>query len=66
MEELQALKEKSVAKKAYIQQVEFDDYERDAFYCPTCNSFIGFTNECAMTHHTVKHCTWCGQHLDWE
>lgn len=66
VEELQALKEKSVAKKPYIQQVKFDDYERDGLYCPTCNSFIGFTNECAIKYRTVKHCTWCGQLLDWE
>ena len=56
-EELQALKEKSVAKKVVKKEV-VGKYLN--FICPKCN------NDTFGERFEPKHCRWCGQHLDWE
>lgn len=50
VEEFKALKEKSVAKKA------FPNIVAGKVICPTCNSSL---------FKTYEHCVKCGQKLDW-
>lgn len=50
VEELQALKEKSVAKKPRLIM--------NAMVCPSCPK--------VYSSDSVTYCTNCGQHLDWE
>lgn len=58
VEELQALKEKSVAKKPIEKEHTYDWFGtrqlRVNFYCPSCNELV-----------ENDYCK-CGQHLDWE
>lgn len=62
IEELQALKEKNVAKKPYIQQSE----RGDCFECPNCDSFIGYVVDCQDEHYQDNYCPYCSQKLDWQ
>ena len=55
IENLQALKEKSVAKKP-----EFNVYDDEEFRCPNCHTRVSGYEE------TIHFCFDCGQHLDWE
>ena len=58
VEELQALKEKNVAKKPNGISKEYGDYFGS---CPICNrSAINYLNM------PYKYCPKCGQKLDWE
>lgn len=61
IEEFKALKEKSVAKKPYIQQSE----RGDCFECPNCDSFIGYECDCRDEHYQIGYCPNCGQAIDW-
>lgn len=60
IEELQALKEKSMAKKVIPRHIrEYDGF--DDGECPTCGNSVlrdGFSNDI--------YCDECGQKLDWQ
>ena len=56
-EELQALKEKSVAKK--VTEKNDTEYHVD-FICPNCNEAV------YGQPYKPNYCKHCGQHLDWE
>lgn len=60
VEELQALKDKSVAKKP-IYKFQYED-GRKFHDCPRCGSYV--THAYEQDH--VEYCNCCGQHLDWE
>lgn len=64
--EFKALKEKSVAKKPYIQQIVKDFREHDCYECPNCDCFVGYVSECQEEHYQYIYCPNCGQKLDWQ
>ena len=64
--EFKALKEKSVAKKPYIQQIVKDFREHDCYECPNCDCFVGYVSECQEEHYQDIYCPNCGQKLDWQ
>ena len=66
VEEFKALKEKSVAKKPYIQQIVKDFREHDCYECPNCDCFVGYVSECQEEHYQYIYCPNCGQKLDWQ
>lgn len=57
IEELQALKEKSVAKK--VTEKNDTEYHVD-FICPNCNEAV------YRQPYKPNYCKHCGQHFDWE
>lgn len=63
VEELQELKEKSVAKKPIMRAIE--EYEVECFCCPCCNDML--TDRIPLENKTFYfHCLNCGQKLDWQ
>ena len=64
--EFKALKEKSVAKKPYIQQIVKDFREHDCYECPNCDCFVGYVSEFQEEHYQDIYCPNCGQKLDWQ
>ena len=64
--EFKALKEKSVAKKPYIQQIVKDFREHDCYECPNCDCFVGYVSECQEEHYQYIYRPNCGQKLDWQ
>lgn len=72
VEELQALKEKSVAKKALNCYEKYPNnhgnYSSRDRWCPTCGSYIIDNDANPRINERIKqigYC-YCGQHLDWE
>jgi hypothetical protein len=62
VEELQALKEKSVAKKP------FQPFGTHSYKCPSCWKFVAHEvdDNCDLKAEMAEWCPFCSQHLDWE
>lgn len=60
VEELKALKEKSVAKKVVVQHVPKTSWTREVshYLCPCCNHIFSFGG--------TTYCSRCGQKIDWK
>nr|DAG86829.1 MAG TPA: zinc-ribbon domain protein [Caudoviricetes sp.] len=58
------LVDKSISKKIVIKNSE-DRYIKFNIYCPTCGEMIDRSNNPYENLLEIKHCSNCGQALDW-
>ena len=61
--------EKQIPKKPICKEMPYSEEVgfNDEWYCPTCNSYIGYFTEGMSEPEQMEYCNECGQHIarDW-
>lgn len=69
VEEFKALKEKNESKKPICKSMQYSEEVgmNEEWYCPNCNSYVGYFTEGMNEPEQMEYCNVCGQHIarDW-
>ena len=69
IEDIQIAINKQIPKKPIRKEMPYSEEVgfNDEWYCPTCNSYVGYFTEGMSEPEQMEYCNECGQHIarDW-